>query len=218
MGEFDLVANTGTFSLDDPDSLPISTSFIASRLSAINRFSGRTYVPWSVAEHSLLVADIIESLVQGNKVLVINGLLHDGMEAVYGDILAPYKRYLRHCGGEKIFDAEDRYQKRILTERKIPQMDISLFDELAMFAEGSALVSARFLDNLGARSEQISNELKKVPYALKVKPTPGCVRDVVRRASSIIGKIQKSRSDFMGITKAFIHRHDDLLSKTRFEV
>lgn len=216
MGEFDLVANIGTFSLDNPDSLPINTSFIASRLSAINRFAGRTCRPWSVAEHSLLVADIIESLVQGNKVLVINGLLHDGMEAVYGDILAPYKRYLRHCGGDKIFNAEDRYQKRILAERKIPQMDVALFDELAMFAEGSSLVSARFLDNLGARSEQISHDLEKASYALKVKPTPGCVCDVVRRASGIVGKIQKSRSDF--VTKTFISRHDDLFSKVRTEV
>jgi hypothetical protein len=218
MGEFDLIVNTGTLALDDPDSLPTSTSFIASRLSAISRFSGRTCRPWSVAEHSLLVSEIIESLVQGNKVLVINGLLHDGMEAVYGDILAPYKRYLRHCGGEKIFDKEDRYQKRILAERLIPQMDISLFDELAMFAEGSSLVSARFLDNLGARSEQISNELGKAEYPLKVKPTPGCVRDVVRWYAGTIDKTQKGKSDRMGVTRTFIHRHDDLFEKTRREV
>ena len=63
---------------------------IAKALSCINRFCGHTSRPYSVAEHSLLVCDILRD--QGYSCLVqMAGLLHDAHEAYIGDVSSPVK-------------------------------------------------------------------------------------------------------------------------------
>lgn len=57
---------------------------IAWHLSNINRFTGASTIPWSVAQHSVAVAKATESL---------EGLLHDASEAYLTDISRPLKRW-----------------------------------------------------------------------------------------------------------------------------
>lgn len=68
---------------------------VAHHLSLINRWHGATCRPYSVAEHSLFVAEILErehGVTSPHTLLA--GLLHDAHEAYIGDLSTPMKRLL----------------------------------------------------------------------------------------------------------------------------
>lgn len=58
---------------------------IAAHLSQINRFGGAGKVPYTVLEHSLLVAELVAPPLRRAA------LLHDATEAYLGDVVAPLK-------------------------------------------------------------------------------------------------------------------------------
>ena len=66
---------------------------IAAHLAKINRFNGATQTPYSVAQHSLLVAELLQRR-KLRAPVVLWGLLHDAHEAWLGDIATPVKRAL----------------------------------------------------------------------------------------------------------------------------
>lgn len=71
---------------------------IAHALSRVNRFNGHTVgEPYSVAHHSMLVADLLASWGCPPEI-VREGLLHDAPEAYYGDVTSPMKRALEELG------------------------------------------------------------------------------------------------------------------------
>lgn len=61
---------------------------IAHALSQINRFTGHTHRPYTVAEHSILAS------FTNHSELALEKLLHDAHEAYIGDISSPLKRCL----------------------------------------------------------------------------------------------------------------------------
>lgn len=69
---------------------------IAHALSLINRFTGHTIRPYSVAEHSLLVADICAMEGQ-SPITQLAALLHDAHEAYTGDMSSPVKWEVGHA-------------------------------------------------------------------------------------------------------------------------
>lgn len=72
----------------DPETICIED--IAHALSLINRFTGHTRFPYSVAQHSLI---ILEHLPQGLPVAWYKwALLHDAIEAYLGDTASPIKK------------------------------------------------------------------------------------------------------------------------------
>ena len=74
--------------LVEPDPATIHIDDIAHHLARINRFSGATRETWSVAAHSLLVAELMGR--EGcTPVDCLYGLLHDAHEYVVGDIVSP---------------------------------------------------------------------------------------------------------------------------------
>lgn len=83
------------YHLDGPRTLslegrPVLIGDIAHHLSLINRFTGATTRPYSVAEHSLLCADIAEH--EGAPVgLQMAMLMHDAHEAYTTDLSSPAK-------------------------------------------------------------------------------------------------------------------------------
>lgn len=83
------------FDLLSPRAEDVVIADIAHALSRINRFSGHTIgEPYSVAHHSMLVADLLASW--GAPVAVVReGLLHDAPEAYYGDTVSPVQRAAR---------------------------------------------------------------------------------------------------------------------------
>lgn len=73
-----------------PDARPISVDDIAHHLSIINRFTGATSRPYSVAEHSLLCCDIAARA--GAPAFVqLAALMHDAHEAYVSDMSSPAK-------------------------------------------------------------------------------------------------------------------------------
>lgn len=67
---------------------------IAHQLAQINRFTGAAYRPYSVAEHSLLCADLAQEAGLP-PVVQLCCLLHDAHEAITGDMASPVKAQLR---------------------------------------------------------------------------------------------------------------------------
>lgn len=70
---------------------------IAHALSHINRFAGHTRQPYSVAQHSVHVAELVADRViagtlEGGLGMILGALLHDAAEAFMQDLPSPIKR------------------------------------------------------------------------------------------------------------------------------
>jgi len=83
----------GSIDLCDLREADLSASRIADGLARINRFNGRTPVPWSVASHSVLVSHLCPQGLEGW------GLLHDAHEAFLGDIATPSVDFIDRFDG-----------------------------------------------------------------------------------------------------------------------
>jgi len=66
---------------------------IAHHLALLNRFCGATALPYSVCQHSTVVARITEQ-VSDDPLLALQGLLHDAPEYATGDITTPLQQAL----------------------------------------------------------------------------------------------------------------------------
>ena len=81
----------------DPTPLDIEITDIAHGLAFVARWNGQTQGDWpySVAEHSLLVEDILNRLNPGIEIhWRLAALLHDAPEYVIGDMISPVKAAL----------------------------------------------------------------------------------------------------------------------------
>ena len=72
----------------DPQPQDVCVRDIAHHLSLVCRFGGAVRTHYSVAQHSLIVADILPPR------LKLRGLLHDATEAYVGDMVRPLKRFM----------------------------------------------------------------------------------------------------------------------------
>lgn len=68
-------------------------SEIAHSLAHINRFTGHARRAYSVAEHSLLVADMVQAAGLDAQVQIC-ALMHDAHESITGDVASPIKQVL----------------------------------------------------------------------------------------------------------------------------
>lgn len=78
--------------LANPAESTIEIGDIACALSRICRFAGHSNTFYSVAQHAILVADIVDRL--GHPRLKAWALHHDSHEAYIGDLSSPLKRLL----------------------------------------------------------------------------------------------------------------------------
>ena len=79
--------------LNQPTAEHIRLGDIAHALARIPRFNGHTVEPWSVADHSRLVARLLPE--DAPPTLRLAALLHDGHKAYLGDITSPVAEALR---------------------------------------------------------------------------------------------------------------------------
>lgn len=77
---------------------------IAHHLSLIYRYNGGTIVPWSVAQHSLMMSVLVP------PEYAFEALLHDAHEMVVGDNIAPMKRA---CPEIKRIDRQNEIAMRL---------------------------------------------------------------------------------------------------------
>jgi len=90
-----LTATGTTVDLRNPQAATISTLDIAHSLALTNRFTGHTLRPYSVAEHSLLVEEIMSrEFGPMPPAALLAALVHDAHEAYLGDISTPLKQAL----------------------------------------------------------------------------------------------------------------------------
>lgn len=82
--------------LEHPSAEAVSLADIAQHLSRMARFSGATLIPYSVAEHALLVSKALDG--KGPR-LALLGLLHDAHEAYTGDIATPIQNAIAGLAG-----------------------------------------------------------------------------------------------------------------------
>lgn len=103
-----------------PDFGPVSLTDIATSLSRLARFNGATRgaQPYSVAQHSILVMQILEQR-RHNTAMLRAGLLHDAHEAVLGDIATPVKAAL---GRDAVREVEARLQTALALRFGLPPL------------------------------------------------------------------------------------------------
>ena len=102
----------------------ITAADISHALSLINRWCGHTCRPYSVAEHSLLVAEIVERELGGDVHAQLAALLHDAHEAFIGDISTPAKRALADADNADAWGAFEALHTRA-TRRAFAVVDSS---------------------------------------------------------------------------------------------
>ena len=83
----------GRFYYLSPRAEEVVIEDIAHALSMQCRFNGHTSEHYSVAEHSVLVSDMVFSKT-GDATLGLTALLHDAAEAYIGDVVSPLKKLL----------------------------------------------------------------------------------------------------------------------------
>lgn len=127
--------------LDDPQVESIRIEDIAHALSQINRYTGHTKTPYSVAQHSLLMSclDICDPLV---------ALLHDAAEAYIGDVATPLKLMLS-AAGITFSELEAKHLAVIGKQLNVPGLatavqeePLKIADKVMLVAEGCVLLDA----------------------------------------------------------------------------
>ena len=113
----------------------INLEDVALGLSRQPRFAGQTSKPFSVAQHSLLVARLC-------PLHALQALLHDAQEAFLGDIPTPAKEAMRTFGRSPYDELEKRLHTAIAKSVGIdPEIPVSvhLADRKARDIEGAVL-------------------------------------------------------------------------------
>lgn len=105
-------ASGRAFSLIMPTAAMVYLPDIVHSLSRIVRFNGHTLGwPYTVAQHSLLVASLVDP--EHRK----DALLHDAGEAYYGDLSTPLKQAMELAGGAPGFIGVRRRVDAAIAER-----------------------------------------------------------------------------------------------------
>ena len=91
--DFTITYTGRRFHFLDPDPQEIHMLDIAWALAHTPRWGGHTTAPYSVAQHSVVVASLVREA-GGWEGPALYALLHDASEAYLGDIPAPVKRFL----------------------------------------------------------------------------------------------------------------------------
>lgn len=94
-------------------SCTIAIEDIAQGLAQVNRFTGQASRPYSVAEHSLFVEQLVAQCTDDPNVRMA-ALLHDAHEAYFGDMSAPLKQMLNAATGGALRREEARLQGAVL--------------------------------------------------------------------------------------------------------
>lgn len=167
---------------------------IASSLAKINRFTGHTTRPYSVAEHSLLCANIAEQLGLSLHVQLA-ALMHDAHEAYTGDCTSPVKRALGQPWHN--FEEAIAYQLR----RKLGLADT--------FATHRSAIRHIDLTALATERHQLTtfDSTRNTPWT--VLDTPGLE---ITPADINLCTMQRQQMDWSEWRDAFLEHYDWLIS------
>jgi hypothetical protein len=143
--------HTGTFYLEHPEFV---AEDIIHSLSLLCRFNGHCRRFYSVAEHSVLVAELMDRVTGGDP---WEGLWHDGTEAYLSDVPAPFKQFFPDW--RVVEDRLDRHLRRVLSLPESKTKECKTADWLAVFIEAQDLLPSKgrnWADPEGIREEAIA--------------------------------------------------------------
>lgn len=172
MSESSIITFTGkSFDFTYPMQDSILLSDIAHHLALINRYTGATRVPYSVAEHSVRMSYLTTGLP------IIN-LLHDSAEAYLSDIASPHKKGLGWIRDDQFISYKDAENDtlRVIGEalgvRDLnlheKHKDIKIADKIMMATEVRDLMPVGTANTPGF----ICLIPRVVPYSQKIMPWP----------------------------------------------
>lgn len=121
----------------DPSPLDVELSDIAHGLARVARWNGQTRgdYPFSVAQHSVLVLDILQSLLpECGPREGLYALLHDAPEYVMGDLISPFKSVM----GGKYREVEARLQGAVHIRFGLPAIPPAALTRLIKRADREA--------------------------------------------------------------------------------
>lgn len=138
-----------------PDLSAVTIEEAAHALARINRFAGHTRgpVPYSVAQHSVLVSEHVP------PEHALAALCHDLHEAIIGDILSPVKRALALLGGTDALRHLDETMAQAMGWRF----------GFAPMAKGS-IVQEADLRALVTERRDLLGDVQARPWGIGVKP------------------------------------------------
>lgn len=138
MSRWIMTASGHELSLLDPTPATITLADISHSLAQLVRFTGHARRPYSVAEHSLLVCEIVERTVTSDPHALLAALLHDAHEAYTGDLHSPGKAIVG--GAWRAF--EDHLQERVRSAFAVHGPS-GVWHEAIKMADLQALVTER---------------------------------------------------------------------------
>lgn len=123
------------FHIFNPKLNDIDVNDIAHCLSMLCRFNGHCQKFYSVANHSVLVSQIIDPQ------YALEGLMHDATEAFIGDMVRPLKVWM-----QDFMDVEHKIERAIdrrfkLNSSKVCKRAIKVADNIALITEARDLVN-----------------------------------------------------------------------------
>lgn len=131
-----IVTFTGKpFYFNTPEKSEIDIEDIAHALSNNSRFCGHTVKRYSVAEHSILVEELV-SRITDEPITRLMALLHDASEAYLSDMATPIKRKIDLYG-----ELEDRIQNEIYWRFGIKVSDILVDKDIVKAADNLAFIN-----------------------------------------------------------------------------
>lgn len=159
--------------LINPSAVDIEIHDIALGLSRNTRWNGQTTGDhgWSVAQHSLLVVDILQQQNPGSPSWVLlAALLHDAAEYVTHDLITPLKAAV----GDVFKVIEDRLQAAVHTRYSLP---VILPEDVKANIKRADLIAAatEAVHLAGFTSQEVKSILKisETPYKTKsLDPLP----------------------------------------------
>lgn len=132
--------------LNNPQPEQIALEDIAAALSKLCRFGAQAQVFYSVAQHAILVAELVRE--QGRPDLTLAALHHDSHEAYLGDMPTPVKRRLgfrdRPSPWHDLCDSVDGAIEAQFGFGRLAGRDaevVKLADRRALAAEAAALLA-----------------------------------------------------------------------------
>lgn len=153
------LASGGYIDLLDPQPEDIHLSDIAFGLSHICRFTGHTKHFYSVAQHSVMVSNLVD------VALAKEALLHDASEAYIGDVSTPLKNLLPEY--KKI---EGRLEAVISDKFGLPQKKNPLVKKADLIA---LVTEKRDLMTTTPKDRELWGDLFKIkPCVDKIHPQP----------------------------------------------
>lgn len=122
----------------------IDIDVIATVLSKLPRFNAHTNMECNVANHSLLVADIV-SCISDSPELQLKALLHDAHEVYMGDISKPLKQFFERSGCiDVIRELEEEIDEVIFQTLGIDPLTYGEDKEVIKAADLKALATERY--------------------------------------------------------------------------